>query len=600
MLCFGLLLMGSASAQFGGSGYPGLRSGIDPGAPADVAIGKELSLTANTANLESPGTMRLKFDKALNAQKALTHDAFRSHIENVVEDGSAAVWGVEFAQAGNATVSAYLKIDKDCESKTVMVQLIRVTPNNIRSEASSASLKTRATNGQFANQETVSIHVPEAGFYEVKLAAKKQAPPVVENGAKIRPIHERFRIGEIQKLDLHGEAVEGARVMTIRSPRTGAVHGNYQSSKSPADIILAVMEVRIATPDQTGQYFPITTPFGYFGSTWMNDTGRFGGANFSLWSESDAARAADIPRLSHLLAYRADAVYTVYGHEGIGVKPIGENPWLKMKPTHHEILAIRKEPGETLDTYTCYFANLDTGKWELFGSGKNFNKSGKLTGLNVGSFVEVLYPSPQIRRESNVRGWYMNKKGEWFQIDQMQVGKYEAAKDVSHREHGVTEDGWFKMATGGWYPNDLERRTIELPPRFRLGPDDRPKFLKGSQLQSLLTLPIGIETSNVVATKNSATVKFTISRGELDGTGCLYYGFEDKSTFPHDIEDRDYPFVKQWKWEHLLKLNRVKLGTNTTKIQGLTSGKRYYYRILIHGKDYHVWSPETEVFTTKQ
>jgi len=708
----------TATAQgFGGSGYDKLKAGVDPGAPATSATGNQLELLANTVYTDSPGSMKLIYVKPRFEDKALSHGGFRSQISEWVTDGSAAVWGVVFQQAGSLSVKPHLKVSPNAQGKTIQVSLVSVTPENLRTEVDSVKFKTQKTGDNFAAQKPVSLKVPKAGFYEVRLTSETNTNNAPETYAKFRPPHrgngslktvfrsgrsgqaaltvrysiyhkgaaqvsmfvngkpagflkvrgtgdmskfadvkvpiqcrrglnqfelratesdrvpltlsrltfdaggvrsvrdaidcennlttgtlvnEDASVGDLEKAVLSGDAIAGAQVVTIRSPRTGAVHGRFGSSANPRGVVLAVMEVRIATANQPGQYFPITTPFGYFGSTWKNANGRFGGANFSMWSDGEPARAGNIEKLSRLISYRADATYTVYGHEGIGVKPIGRNPWQDMKPTEHQLLAIRKIPGKQLDTFVCYFMNFDTNEWELFGCGQKFNKSGKLTDLSVGHFMEVLYPSPHQRRESHVRGWFMNGNGDWFQVDQMRRGNYSAAKDLSHRTHGITDDGWFSMSTGGWFPTDVEAKTFNLPPKHRLNSSKRPAHLKGQMLKSILSLPVEISPNRRVnSTSNSATVQFDIEQGELTGSGLLYYGTKDCATFPHNIEDRGYPFVSKWKWPQHIEVKNVKTGRNSITLSGLEPKTKYYFRLLVHGTKYHTWSEETDSFTTK-
>ena len=718
------LLLGSLSlfhaspamGQFGGSGYDKLRAGVDAGFPADTAKGEQLDLTPNTAYADSPGTLKLEYDAARKGAAVLTHDGFRSLIGDFVQDGSAAVWGVHFAKMGELQVTPKMTVTREQAGKKLMVELVRVTPENVRTEAAAAELTTESNSS--GKQPTVSLKIPEPGFYEVRLRAPRlpDVPQLVSSFANFQPQHKgtgnlvttfpsaragkakltvsysiyhngpgrismkvdgkaagsfavrgtggidkikdeevsisciagenqfeffadrdaqlpvtlhrlvfetqgtrterlpaecehtigtgdvvlgEYRVGEIHGMEISGKAVDGAQVMTIRSPRSGAVHCQLASSKNPQGVTLAVIEVRIATADQPGQYFPITTPFGYFGSTWHNLPGRFGGANFSLWSEDTAAKSGDIARLSRLLAYRGDATYTVFGHEGIGVKPVGQNPWAIMEPTKLEILAVRKEPGVPLDTFTCYFANMKTGRWELFGSGQKLNESGKLTDLSVGHFMEVLYPSPQLRRESHFRGWYMTAKGQWFQMDQMQGRSYTGAKDMSHRTYGVTEDGWFRMSTGGWFPNDLKAERYNLPPKFETPAAKRPAYLQGKHLEALLSLPIRIEAAAAVSIKkDSAEVPFQLAMETPEATGVIYYGTEDKATFPTDVNDRGYDYVASWKWPQQQELGTLKPGRQTARLTDLKPGTRYYYRLLIRNGEYQVWSPKTESFTT--
>ncbi len=570
---------------FGGEGYDQLRVGVDPGFPAQQATSDHLSLEINTCYAESPGTLKLKYENDRKQEKILTHAGFRSIASGLVCDGSAVVWGIDFANAGAIQVTPQMIVQQTGSNTNLNVELVSVTPENEREIIANAELSTGSASQSTAPQQSVTIDVPAAGFYELKLRAPKNDKPTV--------------VGTVTGLELAGDAIPEARVMTIRSPRAGAVHCHFGSSKKPSDVQLAVIEVRIATSDQPGQYFPVTTPFGYFGSTWKNDVQRFGGVNFSVWSPTESAKAGDIPNLSRLLAYREDAVYTVFGHEGIGVKPIGENPWDQMKPIDHQVLAVRSEAGTDFDTYTSYFANFDTGNWELFASAQKKAEPKKPTSLGVGHFMEVLYPSPHMRRESQVRGWLRTTKGDWLQIDQISHQKYQAAKDMSHRRWGVTEDGWFYISTGGWYPNDAMPETIELPKKFLLKEKDRPKFLTGEFEKSLLELPIQfskIESNKIKS--DSAVIEFDVAPNDFSGSCVVYYGSADRATFPQDINNRNYPYVEKWKWDRLVDVAKVKGGKNTVQLKDLESGKEYWFRLLIKGNGYQVWSPQSQSFST--
>ncbi len=574
--------------QFGGSGGGiKIRPGVDPGAPVLAARTDEVVITANEGYLGSSGSLKFAYDRKRQTERAPTHARFRSHFRHFCEDGSSCDWGVVFAAAGEVRVTPIMKVGAQQGGRRLLVVFTPIAPDNRRGPSVSASLQTTPTGDAFGAQPSVGLTVPAPGFYEVSL----------KSSAAQAPADRGREVGDVKALKLSGPAVVGARCVTIRSPRTGAVHGRFSA---PGKIVLAVIETRIATPDQPGQYFPVTTPFGYFGSTWRNAEQRFGGANFSMWSDRKASKAGDIPKLSRLIAYRADSTYTTFGHEGIGVKPIGRNPWLDMKPTPTQVLAMRKEPGIAYDTYTGYFLNLDTGQWELFACGRKYNRRKKIIYLNVRGFMEVLYPSPHRRRQADRRGWYMTQDGKWIQITSMRHGAYKANKNWSHRDYEITPDGWFAMATGGWYPNDIARGALELPQEFRVDPEQRPAYLKGDKLRQILELPIVIEDLPPIdILRDRATIRFNIRKGDLTGKAIVYYGLEDKATFCHDMNDRHYAFVAKWKWKQHKTVSGARLGENQVTLSNLKSGVQYFYRIRVFGKTAQVWNDKTGRFRTE-
>jgi hypothetical protein len=69
-------------------------------------------------------------------------------------------------------------------------------------------------------------------------------------------------------------------------------------------------------PGDLGFYAPITTPFGYYGPTWLADGTVNAGFNFSLWSYGRGQEEPPIEQLSHLLAIgNRDATFGGFGHE---------------------------------------------------------------------------------------------------------------------------------------------------------------------------------------------------------------------------------------------------------------------------------------------
>ena len=582
-----------------GRSWDGMRLGM-PGAPAKKRAKGELRLTPNTAYIESDvNNLRINVDRERIEERPLGHGFFRDEVAGFIEDGSALVWGVSFNKAGAITLSLGMDVLPAQAGKKLLVGLVAVDRDNNRKMETKQIITTKTG----AKQAPLRLNVPRPGFYEIKLLTVDRKATATKK--ELKDTTSSLWVGDFKYLTITGRAADGAVNCTLRYPRTNAAHAGLHSSKDPKEIVLAVMEVRNAAPTQPGQYHPITTPSGYFGSPWDNVNKTFRGINFSHWSGTQHSKEGNIPYLSRLTAYRAGTKYTTFGHEGIGVKPMSPNPWSSMKPTNRQVLAIHMVPSLMLETFTDSFLNLDTDKWELFGQARRLNKNTekdvnnkKLRWLDVGHFLEVTYRSPQIHRESHVRGWYMTRDGSWYQADTMSSPRY-TVSTMSHRDRGITDDGWFYLSTGGWWPNQFERQTYTLPKKFIKTAGQRPNYLKGKMLESLLSLPIVITDKPAKPQSTRVEISFSIDKGELDGTGALYYGVEDKATFCHDMNSRGYDFVKKWQWEKYKNLTGLKLGLNRVTLAGLKPNTKYFYRIRVHGKKYTVFNNETQNFETK-
>ena len=154
-----------------------------------------------------------------------------------------------------------------------------------------------------------AFRIEKAGLHTLRLEMSGRSAGAV-----------RFRT-----LELSGPAATQAAVVRKRW-RPAAAHTRFSSSRAEGDIRLWVMEMD-AVPGELNFYSPMTTPFGYYGPTWLADGRVNASFNFSLWSYGRGKKEPPIEQLSHLIAIgNPTAKFSGFGHEGTGVKIRGWDP----------------------------------------------------------------------------------------------------------------------------------------------------------------------------------------------------------------------------------------------------------------------------------
>ena len=350
------------------------------------------------------------------------------------------IWAFDVVNPGDIIVTPVCGVDPSQIGSTLDVYL--------NDEVQNLSLNKSSGLEDFQSQQAVSFTLSKPGRYVVKF--------------RLNSSNHNGNVADLQKIILSGTAIDGASTV-IKRWRPLAVHAAWKSKSNPQDVILAVHENTIITT-HTYMYQPITTPFGYAGSTCDKDLQEFGGFNFSLWSYSANETEPPVAELSHLIAVGTDLSFGEYGHEGTGVKPRGRNPYDGHK-VNKQVLAVRKEPGELYDTYYSYYLHPVTEHWHLYGCGKKYNKSSDIKYLWTGAFVEV--PGPPIKersghqlREVSFKGWLMDRNNKWHNIDQMLPGG--SLSEISFKNWGKHNDNSFFMQMGGFAENDFKPDMLEL------------------------------------------------------------------------------------------------------------------------------------------
>ena len=336
----------------------------------------------------------------------------------------------------------------------------------------------------------------------------------------------------VLRVEISGPAIHDALSLRARW-RPAAVHSSFASSslaKAGEPSRLWIMEVR-PVPSEKSFYGPITTPFGYFGSTFSSD-GTSGGINFSMWSFSAGKKAPPVSQLSHLLAVGdPQATFGEFSHEGTGVKLRGWNPYEGQRLSSG-VLALRMDPGTVYDTYTGYFLDPQTRQWRFYASGRKWvggSKAKRRESLLPGSFVEVPGPpnverTGHIQRAADFRGWCRDSKGQWHRIDQMIGSNADIKHGETSSQWATTPDGWFRMSMGGMihyrYAGRAEARLTSV--------DALPDYMAPERLKAIDRLPTEIAITKVTRQGSQVAIEFDLaSSGKAQSTLKAFYGTAD-------------------------------------------------------------------------
>lgn len=481
------------------------------------------------------------------------------------------VWGVDVP--GKCSIDFYPILGVPANQDGSKVKIL------LNDMAREISLKSTGGYSSFQKQEKVSFKVSEKGRYVLKLCissikTKGQEIAYVKgfdyccsSGLDIKPVKLRWR--------------------------PTAVHCNFSSSSAPKDIVIAIHENTIATP-WVDCYQPITSPFGYYGSTWDANKQQFGGVNFSLWSFSNKGEIPEPREFSHLIAVGKGLYIDGFNHEGTGVKARGINPF-EGKTETTQVLALKKVPGNPYDVYYSYYWDTDAQEWKLYGCGKKFNDKG-ISYLCTGAFVEQPGPatverSNHIMRQVNFRGWLIDSKGKLYQIDRMSPqGKVE---ENSYKNWGKTSDGYFYMQMGGFSTERKQQvNDIAIKPGKSI-----PVYLLPEKIKGLNELPakiVGLSALNV--TDNSAVVNFSLGKISPETKVKLYWGTKDGLTFVKG--NKGGAGVVYWDNEVEIPVSSY-TDRIVYKLKNLSSSTTYYYRLQVINENGETWSFDTESFTTK-
>lgn len=445
------------------------------------------------------------------------------------------------------------------------------------------SFTSSRSSGDSPQERQISFEVKEPGEYEFSLRSASTG------GAPV---------GQLQQIDVFGPATEGAHLLRVRW-RPAAVHGSYDTKKVPNSRTLVFTT---SSHCDISSYSPITTPFGYYGTSFDGDRRSNGSFNFSMWGKDGAA--SDIKMMPHLLGIGSpEGEFSGFGHEGTGVKPRGWDP-MPDRPAL-VVQALRLVPGETHDSYFGYYFDHPTNSWKFYAAGKKWHGGKSVDHLKLGSFCEVPGP-PQNERTGDVyrevrrRGW-SHKEGKWIPLETYNPGGKGSAGDIAvNKSWYTTKDNEYAMGCGGI--RLYEHSAASIKP---VTDSELPYFLTSPSISSIFEMPV--EFGQIQATKvwsDGALIEF-VPKSETQITeATLYYGTKEALTFaPRELHGTERnsslsQAINQMAWEEKVSATNLSAGVNRFEIADLKPNQTYFYRILVKNAVSQIWSDPSRSFTT--
>ena len=539
------------------------------------AQGNKIVLTASNGFFD-PGVCRASGDshRPKVGDEALIKPNFAVLDRWLRTDGTMR-WHLWISQPGTLTFNVHLSVGPSQAGSKIIARLGH----------QSQTLTTAPRDSSTAQPWRLTFSPSQPGQYEFSL----QAQTITAKGQGV---------GSLSHVDVYGPAVQEAQLLRARW-RPAAVHGGYACSKVEKSR-LWVMTTRSVS--DTSSYSPITTPFGYFGTSFDADRRSNGHFNFSMWAARAGGKVPPLKQMPHLLAAGSPAAeFSGFGHEGSGVKLRNWHPMPDRPSTC--VQALRVESDGMYDTYYGYFWDHPTERWKLYAVGRKWNQGKPRDNLLPGSFCEVPGP-PHLQRTGDLirevrrRGWVLDQGGRWQAMDTFNC----KSKEIANKTWRVTTGGEFTMGTGG-----MKFYEFKQPPRISK-PTPLPNFLSRSATEQLFRLPVAIRDIRVSSTTDSqATINVSLDHAGQDATATIYYGPSDCLTFAkrklHGTE-RNSAVSQSTQdndraWANTSKPLAVKRGDNQLRLEKLTPNTNYFYRVLVTNREGKVWSFTTGKFHTR-
>ncbi|WP_146537439.1 DUF3472 domain-containing protein [Rubripirellula reticaptiva] len=429
------------------------------------------------------------------------------------------------------------------------------------------------------------FEVAEPGEHTIEFKATQIADP-------------KSGVGELHTIDVHGPAINDAQLLRARW-RPAAVHGGYYCSTIKQSRVW-VMATRSLC--DFSSYSPITTPFGYFGTSFDANRRSNGNLNFSMWAARSRGSVPPLHQMPHLLAAGSpEAEFSGFGHEGSGVKLRGWTPMVDRPEV--VVQALRVVTDGVYDTYHGHFWDRPNHRWKLYAVGRKWHGGKPKQHLAPGSFCEVPGP-PHIQRSGDLvrevrrRGWHFGDDKQWHAMDTFEC----KSKGPANKFWQTTSDGEFAMATGGmrYYEFETPRKLDRESPL--------PEFLSAVATQQLVQLPADLgESKAVEVLQSTALINIGVQRAGVNARAEIYYSETDCLTFAkrklHGTE-RNSAVSKSTQgdersWQQSVSIHPINNGNNSVALTNLKPKTTYYCRVLITNDEGKVWSFNTLTFRTK-
>jgi hypothetical protein len=540
-----------------------------------LAQESKLILTASNGFFDS-GTCRANGESSLPkiGDEALIKPNF-AFLGQWKETRGTIRWHLWLSQPGAVRFNVNMRVAKDAAGSELTVVFAGKTHTVTTVESSPGT----------PQPWNLVFDVANPGEHTITLSASKITQP-------------KSGVGELHTIDVYGPAINKAQLLRARW-RPAAVHGGYSCSTIKQSRMW-VMTTRSMC--DFSSYSPITTPFGYYGTSFESDRRTKGGFNFSMWAAGSGGTVPPLEQMPHLLAAGSpEAEFSGFGHEGSGVKLRG---WTPM-PDRPEVCvqALRVESEGNYDTYHGYFWDHPTQRWKLYAVGRKWSGGKAKEHLSPGSFCEIPGPphvqrSGDLVREVRRSGWHYGEDEKWHAMDTFKC----RSKGPSNKFWYTTSDGEFAMGTGGMRHYEFKQ------PSTRGEKKTLPEFLTPEATKQLYRLPADANAIQPIEIgKNYATINLSMTRAGTNARAEIYYGESDCLTFAkrelHGTE-RNSAVSKSTQaddrsWSHSTEINSLKDGSNQSRLVGLKPDTTYYYRVLVTNDEGQVWTFKTQTFRTK-
>lgn len=507
------------------------------------------------------------------------------HLANGPDKTGSARWHLWFPVAGRFTASVWMEVPAADDGRKWTA----------RFGGKEEVLVSRYREGDGAVRTDLSFEVTDPGKHTFSLE-----PPGETHATRLHLIR------------LVGPAVGPARLLRVRW-RPAAVHQRFEAPPECKAPDLWIFETRSVS--ETSSYSPLTTPFGYYGTSFKaGGRVREGGSfNFSMWlAGRGAEKAPPIEKMPRILATGLPgATFSWFSHEGTGVKL--RDAVAYPEGADRTIQAMRVEFADGLWTYYGYFYDESAERWRLFAAGRQPPKRGRAPdptrGLlrSTGSFCEIPGP-PQRERSGDLvrlikrRGWFIDRDGSphlaVMAERRMKPGPPDS-KRTWYMEDYPTQ-GWMGMATGGMelYP----ARATATAPAHQV---PLPGYLAPEKLKQLFELPVHFgETRIVEVSATGATFEFDLPKTGPNARARLYYGPVDALTYPAtsirgESEALRDMFRPERTWAYQTPLVAISGEKVQFTLSDLKPGKRYYSRLWVEHDEGKSWRFSSGNFETR-
>ena len=494
-------------------------------------------------------------------------------------------WPVYFSHAGDLQLWVTLIADS----------------TNVDSHGHGATIEVTLEN-YFTGEKQIYISLVKENSVALHQQQWKVSMPVQGEGIYYITMHATAiptgDVGIFKKILLTGYSVAGAELIRARwQPET--VKSSFSSSAIPEgeEAVLWVVETT-EHPDSGGSYSPLTTPFGYVGSSRKKSTGIPTGYNFTVNAFDENSTPVEFAKMPHFISIgSASARPHLNNKKRVSAEITDWDPYAEATVATQTIAYALKKGDSSLDpesegyydTYTAYFYLPEKDQWYFHAQCKNAPI--ELLDVNTATGACIIARglarskrTGDIPRTVDFKGWVYASDKKWYVIDTF------VAEGASGTEENPAGMSWrindagnaFELSSTGFkcYPFTEASNIFSLS-----SPTALPSHLENKTADNFVLPAVTISLGNqeqMVACE-FAVIIFDFSGVDDQTEVTLYWGTEDHLTYLETATGKTNTASYTYSaWDNSVAIS-AREGKNYTVLSGLESGKSYYYRI--YGKN---------------